>query len=975
MAKKKKFDNKDKAKKFRMMRPAVGENYMYNFSQPSNTQSTHLATTYEADGKFWVIPSITNKKAPYANTVYKPQSFREAMDAGEGIPFNTQEEAEKFAQGSWKLPQYPRPEYSHGGSHDTDLDKVKKGLRYVESSDGLKMINPNSSATGLYGQLYSAEELQNMSYLQGVDRQSFASDTTLQNRLFEDRYFGKIPGVPGLGKNANDLRVEYKKVLEDKGISFNYTDDEISALSNLLGRQGTREYFGYVLRDGRSLANVFPKIYGEDAEAPNKTPEKYLETYRIGRDLKYGGNNMKKINKYENGGDPPKKKPVQLQFDPSNPFNPYGDPSFSLQKYNDAITRDSTLLEDALSPGLIAQILGMDEALLPSDYADKLGQKLLKNRVNRQYLKPYTEQELYDINYRQYGGKAIPQYKGGGLWANIHAKRKRIAGGSGERMRKPGSKGAPTNEAIKNSQAAYGGMLPEYNFGGFLGGALGGLAGSIPIVGGALNKGIAGIASNMGADMESNEAQMGNIFGGLSSMVVNPAAAAGKVFNMGDKGMKMMNMLDNKGGKGGFNPMSLMNMFAEDGGKFTNVDFEAEDGEVIVGDVKVNRAYNGGTMKSYKGGGMHILSGPRHSSGGIGIMQFGGKPSYVFSNNKDLKVDKSFGKFNTYADAVKGKAKDLENIAEMRMGGEGYDRTTADMMDTLAMGEVKNLYDAQEKFKADNNIQNPVKMASPGGTFDPSQSSFLQYDMGLSNTGNNNFSLNGINPSFDTNFNIGDASTFGNMNLGTFSNPTGDVSPGTYTNTEEEDAKLPGWMKAAAIAPGLFNMAKGLIAKAPTMDLGRLDKQDYMDFSPLERTYLGMQDRNLASLRASLEGSGATGAQLRGGLQAGHSTSQAQAGQFYGNLAQQTATDRRATDTANIGIADKNMQRELMEDQFMMQYDPKQSFVTGLENIGSGLVNLGMDHLRLQNMDTANYGAYGDFKDYEYDPRTGEKLV
>ena len=31
-----------------------------------------------------------------------------------------------------------------------------------------------------------------------------------------------------------------------------------------------------------------------------------------------------------------------------------------------------------------------------------------------------------------------------GLYANIHAKRKRIAAGSGEKMRKAGSKGAPT---------------------------------------------------------------------------------------------------------------------------------------------------------------------------------------------------------------------------------------------------------------------------------------------------------------------------------------------------------------------------------------------------------------------------------------------------------------------------------------------------------------------------------------------------
>lgn len=38
-----------------------------------------------------------------------------------------------------------------------------------------------------------------------------------------------------------------------------------------------------------------------------------------------------------------------------------------------------------------------------------------------------------------------------GLYANIHAKRKRIAAGSGEKMRKPGTKGAPTAKAFKQS--------------------------------------------------------------------------------------------------------------------------------------------------------------------------------------------------------------------------------------------------------------------------------------------------------------------------------------------------------------------------------------------------------------------------------------------------------------------------------------------------------------------------------------------
>lgn len=51
-----------------------------------------------------------------------------------------------------------------------------------------------------------------------------------------------------------------------------------------------------------------------------------------------------------------------------------------------------------------------------------------------------------DTDFTEYakGGKV-------GLYANIHAKRRRIAAGSGEKMRKPGSKGAPTTEAFKQS--------------------------------------------------------------------------------------------------------------------------------------------------------------------------------------------------------------------------------------------------------------------------------------------------------------------------------------------------------------------------------------------------------------------------------------------------------------------------------------------------------------------------------------------
>lgn len=38
-----------------------------------------------------------------------------------------------------------------------------------------------------------------------------------------------------------------------------------------------------------------------------------------------------------------------------------------------------------------------------------------------------------------------------GLYANINAKRRRIEEGSGEKMRQPGTKGAPTAKAFRES--------------------------------------------------------------------------------------------------------------------------------------------------------------------------------------------------------------------------------------------------------------------------------------------------------------------------------------------------------------------------------------------------------------------------------------------------------------------------------------------------------------------------------------------
>ena len=49
-----------------------------------------------------------------------------------------------------------------------------------------------------------------------------------------------------------------------------------------------------------------------------------------------------------------------------------------------------------------------------------------------------------------------------GLYDNINAKRERIKAGSGEKMRKPGTKGAPTDKAFKESaKTAFGMPKPK----------------------------------------------------------------------------------------------------------------------------------------------------------------------------------------------------------------------------------------------------------------------------------------------------------------------------------------------------------------------------------------------------------------------------------------------------------------------------------------------------------------------------------
>lgn len=76
-------------------------------------------------------------------------------------------------------------------------------------------------------------------------------------------------------------------------------------------------------------------------------------------------------------------------------------------------------------------------------------QKAFQENIKREIAAGKPQKQAVAIAYDVQ--RRAKKADGGGLYANIHAKRQRIAEGSGEKMRKPGSPGAPTAKAFKQS--------------------------------------------------------------------------------------------------------------------------------------------------------------------------------------------------------------------------------------------------------------------------------------------------------------------------------------------------------------------------------------------------------------------------------------------------------------------------------------------------------------------------------------------
>jgi hypothetical protein len=115
------------------------------------------------------------------------------------------------------------------------------------------MINPKTTATGLYQQMY--DEIKDMPEMKGVSRADFAKDLKLQRQIQDMRMRGEIPEVPGLLRNVRDIK------------SKNLSPDEVAAMSHFIGRDG-------LMQQLKS---------GYDIPGENASFDEYLSRYRKAR--------------------------------------------------------------------------------------------------------------------------------------------------------------------------------------------------------------------------------------------------------------------------------------------------------------------------------------------------------------------------------------------------------------------------------------------------------------------------------------------------------------------------------------------------------------------------------------------------------------------------------------------------------------------------------------------------------------------
>ena len=235
---------------------------------------TNPSTHYMASFDNYAVPTVQEDYigGPLS---YNPNPAPSKAD----FRFDTPEQANYFAENYKNASAAKTFQQKNGGvrkyqtgdalAFGIDSELLKAGIAGTESSGGVNMMNPGSTATGLYGQLFS--EIRG-SYPR--TRKEFSTNIAAQDSIFDKRLYEGLNNERSLMDNVQHMYETYPEQIAEKG----YNAEQVAGIINMLGRQGTREYLGYVVRDGKDLGEVFPNLYGDNVKVKNKTPDQYAET-------------------------------------------------------------------------------------------------------------------------------------------------------------------------------------------------------------------------------------------------------------------------------------------------------------------------------------------------------------------------------------------------------------------------------------------------------------------------------------------------------------------------------------------------------------------------------------------------------------------------------------------------------------------------------------------------------------------------
>jgi len=148
-------------------------------------------------------------------------------------------------------------------------------------------------------------------------------------------------------------------------------------------------------------------------------------------------NEVKKLNKPFRTSGGPKKFSVYVKNDKGNVVKVnFGDPNMEIKRDDPARRKSFRARHNCDNPG------PKYKARYWSCKQWRAGTKVQGSEIE------LNDKEIEEIILDEIDETAARQ----GLWDNIHKKRKRIKNGSGEKMRKKGDKGAPTQKQIKQAQ-------------------------------------------------------------------------------------------------------------------------------------------------------------------------------------------------------------------------------------------------------------------------------------------------------------------------------------------------------------------------------------------------------------------------------------------------------------------------------------------------------------------------------------------